>query len=81
VSADLDMRIIYEATVDRGAEIARIKKEVERLEKDVESKKKRLADDSFRSKAPAEIVRNLETTLGERQGERQKLLDRLKQLE
>ncbi len=33
VSADLDIRVIYEATVDRGAEIARIKKEVERLER------------------------------------------------
>jgi valyl-tRNA synthetase len=80
VSADLDIRVIYEATVDRGAEIARIKKEVERLERDVESKTKRLADESFRSKAPAKIVRDLEITLTERQAEHQKLLDRLKQL-
>jgi valyl-tRNA synthetase len=81
VSADLDIRVIYEATVDRGAEIARIKKEIERLAKDIDSKTKRLADESFRSKAPAEIVRNLETTLAERQAEHQKLLDRLRQLE
>ncbi|MGD0963463.1 MAG: valine--tRNA ligase [Candidatus Acidiferrales bacterium] len=80
VGADLDIRVLYEATIDRGAEIARIKKEIERLEKDVESKKKRLADESFQSKAPAAIVRNLETTLTERQAEHQKLLDRLKQL-
>jgi valyl-tRNA synthetase len=81
VSADLDIRVIYEAKVDRTAEIARIRKEVERLEKDVESKKKRLADESFRSKAPAKVVQDLETTLVERQAEYQKLLDRLKQLE
>jgi len=81
VSADLDIRVIYEAKVDRTAETARIRKEVERLEKDVESKKKRLADESFRSKAPAKIVQDLETTLVERQAEYQKLLDRLKQLE
>jgi valyl-tRNA synthetase len=81
VSADLDIRVIYEAKMDRSAEIAKIKKEVERLEKDVESKTKRLADESFRSKAPAKIVRELETTLVERQGEHQKLLARLRQLE
>jgi valyl-tRNA synthetase len=81
VSADLDIRVLYEAKVDRTAEIARIRKEVERLEKDVESKKKRLADESFRSKAPAEIVQDLETKFAERQAEHQKLLDRLKQLE
>ncbi|MGA2718712.1 MAG: class I tRNA ligase family protein, partial [Candidatus Acidiferrales bacterium] len=81
VSADLDIRVIYEAKVDRTAETARIRKEVERLEKDVESKKKRLADESFRSKAPAKIVQDLETTLVERQAEYQKLLDRLKRLE
>jgi len=81
VSADLDIRVIYEAKVDRTAETARIRKEVERLEKDVESKKKRLADESFRSKAPVKIVQDLETTLVERQAEYQKLLDRLKQLE
>jgi valyl-tRNA synthetase len=81
VSAELDIRVIYEAKLDRTAEIARIRKEVERLEKDVESKKKRLADESFRSKAPAEIVQDLETKFAERQAEHQKLLDRLKQLE
>jgi len=81
VSADLDIRVIYEAKVDRTAEIARIRKEVERIEKDVELKKKNLANESFRSKAPAKVVQDLETTLVERQAEYQKLLDRLKQLE
>ena len=81
VGADLDIRVIYEAKVDRSAEIVRLKKEVDRIEKDIESKKKRLADETFRSKAPAEIVRAMETTLSERQAELQKLQDRLKQLE
>jgi valyl-tRNA synthetase len=81
VSTDLDIRVIYEATVDRSAEIGRIKKEIERLAKDIESKKGRLADESFRSKAPEQIVRAMEATLAERQTEHQKLLDRLKQIE
>ncbi len=80
-TTDLDIRIVYETKVDRTAETTRLKKEVERLEKDIESKKKRLADETFRSKAPAEIVRAMETTLSERQAELHKLGDRLKQLE
>jgi hypothetical protein len=39
-----------------------------------------LKDDNFRSRAPAEIVRNLEATLAEREIEHQKLVERLKQL-
>jgi len=81
VGTDLDIRLIYEAKVDRSAEIAKLKKEAERLGKDIDSKKKRLADETFRSKAPAEIVRAMEITLAERQAEYQKILDRLKQLE
>ena len=81
VSTDLDIRVVYEAKVDRTAEAAKLKKETERLEKDVESKSKRLADETFRSKAPADIVRAMETTLSERLAELQKLQARLKLLE
>jgi valyl-tRNA synthetase len=76
-----DLRIAHGAGVDKQAELTRLKKESERLAKDIESKKNRLADDSFRQKAPAEIVRGIEATLAERQIEHQKLLDRLAQLE
>ena len=80
-SADLDIRIVYEAKVERSIEAARLKKEIGRLANDVESKQKRLADETFRSRAPAEIVKNLEGTLAERQAEHRKLVDRLKRLE
>ncbi|MGH9689940.1 MAG: valine--tRNA ligase [Candidatus Acidiferrales bacterium] len=80
-TAQFDLRIAYGDAVDKPAEVARLKKETERLAKDIESKQKRLADDSFRNKAPADIVRGLEATLAERQVEHQKLLDRLKRLQ
>ncbi len=80
-TAQFDLKIAYGDTVDKEAETIRLKKESERLAKDIESKQKRLADESFRSKAPAEIVSNMEATLAERQIEHQKLLGRLKQLE
>ena len=75
-----DLRIAYGDTVDKPAEIARLKKEIDRLAKDIESKQKRLADESFTSKAPGHIVDALRATLMERQLEHQKLLDRLQQL-
>jgi hypothetical protein len=40
-----------------------------------------LADQTFRSRAPAEIVRGLETTLAERSAEYQQVQRRLAQLE
>ncbi len=80
-TALFDLRIAYGDTIDKPAEIARLKKEIDRLAKDVESKMKRLADETFLSKAPAKIVDDLRATLAERQLEHKKLLDRLKQLE
>jgi valyl-tRNA synthetase len=79
-TAAFDLRIAYGTTVDRAAEIARIKKDKERLEKDIESKQKRLADQNFTTKAPAQIVDGLRATLVERQLEHKKLADRLAQL-
>ncbi|MGB0036938.1 MAG: valine--tRNA ligase [Candidatus Acidiferrales bacterium] len=76
-----ELRIAHGQGIDKQAEFAKLKKESERLAKDIESKKSRLADDTFRQKAPAEIVRGIEATLAERQIEYQKLLDRLAQLE
>jgi valyl-tRNA synthetase len=80
-TAQFDLRIAYADATDKQAEIARLKKEIERLAKDIESKQARLADESFTSKAPAQVVENLRKTLAERRIEHQKLLDRLQQLE
>jgi valyl-tRNA synthetase len=80
-TAQFDLRIAYGEGVDKQAEINKIKKDADRLGKDIESKRARLADDNFRSKAPAEIIRNLENTLAEREAEREKLGERLAQLE
>jgi valyl-tRNA synthetase len=80
-SAQFDLRIGYDDVVDKQAEVARLKKETERLAKDVASKKGRLADETFLSKAPAKIVEDLKATLAAREIEQQKLLDRLSQLE
>jgi len=74
-----ELRIPYE-TGDQKAEIARLQKQVEALRKDIHSKQERLADATFRSRAPEKIVSQIETTLMERRAELEKAEERLAQL-
>jgi valyl-tRNA synthetase len=67
--------------IDVAAELARLAKEKDRLERDIESKRTRLSDETFRSKAPAKIVQQMEATLTERNTELDKVNERLTQLE
>jgi valyl-tRNA synthetase len=78
-TARFDLLIPYPAA-DKQAEMGRLEKEVQRLTKDIESKEARLADASFRSKAPPTVVRTFEATLAERRAERDKLLEHLAML-
>jgi valyl-tRNA synthetase len=79
-TSQFDLRIAYGEAVDKDVELSRLRKEIDRLAKDIASKQSRLADDTFISKAPAKIVEDLRSTLAARQIEHQKLLDRLNQL-
>jgi valyl-tRNA synthetase len=76
-----DLQISYGDSVNKEPGIARLKKEIERLEKDIDSKEKRLADRTFRAKAPPEVVRAMEATLAERKAELLKLRDRLRHVD
>jgi valyl-tRNA synthetase len=58
-----------------------VRKEIERLQNDIASKERQLADETFRSRAPEKIIRGMETTLEERRVEIKKLQERLRQLE
>jgi valyl-tRNA synthetase len=80
-TSQFDLRIAYGDTIDTQAELTRLRKEKERLAKDLDTKKNRLADETFRSRAPAEIVRQMEATLAERHVEFEKVNQRLAQLE
>ena len=80
-TAQFDLRISFNEGLDLKAEVTRLRKETERLARDIESKQSRLADQTFRSRAPEQIVRGLESTLASRRTEHQKLLERLAQLE
>jgi valyl-tRNA synthetase len=80
-TAQFDLRIAYGEAIDAKAELARIAKERERLTRDIESKRARLADATFRERAPAKIVADLEQTLAERQVELGKLAERFAEME
>jgi valyl-tRNA synthetase len=78
---DFELFVPYEAAFDVQAELSRLRKELDRLTKDIASKKVRLEDETFRSRAPEHIVKGLESTLAERRTEFDKLGERLAQLE
>jgi valyl-tRNA synthetase len=80
-TATFDVRIAYADTVDMAAEKARLKKEIEGLQKAIESKERQLGDETFRSRAPEKIIKGLEATLAEQRIELRKLQDRLSQLD
>jgi valyl-tRNA synthetase len=67
--------------IDASAELARIRKEIERVTKDIASKERQLGDETFRSRAPEKIIRGMEATLEERRVELGKLRERLGQFE
>src|SRR6266481_6022312 len=75
-----DVRIAFSDAVDPAAEKTRLKKEIEGLQKAIASKEGQLGNETFRSRAPENIIKGLEATLAEQRVEFQKLQGRLLQL-
>jgi valyl-tRNA synthetase len=80
-TARFDLRIPFDEIADPKTEIARSKKEMEGLAKDIASKEAQLGNETFRSKAPEKIVKGMEATLEERRVELRKLTNRVAELE
>ncbi|MGC1483830.1 MAG: class I tRNA ligase family protein, partial [Candidatus Acidiferrum sp.] len=79
-TAQFDVRILYSDAVDVEAEKARLKKELDGLQKAITSKESQLRNETFRSRAPEKIIRDMERTVGEQHIELQKIAERLGQL-
>ena len=80
-TAQFDLRIPYAAdTIDVGTERARLQKEIDGLQKAISSKEAQLGNETFRSRAPAKIIKQMEEALAAQKVELQKLTERLKQL-
>jgi valyl-tRNA synthetase len=66
-TARFDVRLVYEKKIDTTAECVRLKKELDKIEKGIETGKRQLANENFLAKAPANVVENLrkqQTELG-----------------
>jgi len=79
-TALFDLRIPYAESVDVAAECARMKKDHQRLAENIASKENQLSNESFRSRAPEKIIRDMEVLLAEQRIELAKLTERLSQL-
>jgi valyl-tRNA synthetase len=76
-----DFELFIRYAFDVTARAAQLRKEIDQLSKDIESKQRRLADETFRNRAPGHIVKGEESKLVERLTERTKLAEQLAQLE
>jgi len=81
-TAEFDLRIPYvHETVDVAAELARLKKEIEGLQKAIASKERQLGNETFRSRAPEKVIQDMEEALAAQRIELHKLIQRKKKLE
>lgn len=80
-TALFDFLIPHGEGIDHQAEIARLQKKIDSLEKSIEARRGRYDDLDFRNKAPHQVVENLVVKMGEEQLEREKLKAQLAQLQ
>jgi valyl-tRNA synthetase len=79
-AAVLDIRIVHDSATDLAAETARLRKELERIAKDIQSKTAQLSNEEFLSRAPAKVIADIRQKLEGRSAEQVKLTERLTQL-
>ena len=73
-TARFDVHVIYEKKIDIAAERERLKKELEKLDKEFANNQRQLSNEQFLSKAPAKVVEGLRRRAQELTG----LLEKLK---
>jgi valyl-tRNA synthetase len=72
-TARFDVHVIYERKIDVGAESERLKKVLEKLEKEFANNQRQLSNEQFLAKAPAKVVEGLRRRAQELTG----LLDKI----
>jgi valyl-tRNA synthetase len=77
----VEIYVMKDEALDLQAETTRLRRDIAALAKDMKSKQRQLADETFRSRAPEKVVKSMEEKLAERSAEHQKLCDRLVQFE
>jgi valyl-tRNA synthetase len=79
-TARFDVHVVYERKIDRTAECARLRKELEGYEKEIENKDRQLSNEQFLSKAPAHVVDGLRSRRQELEILREKIKSKMAEL-
>jgi len=79
-TARFDVHVVYEKQIDGAVERGRLKKELERIEKEIANGQRQLGNDQFLSKAPAQVVEGLRRRAQELTALREKTQSKLQEL-
>jgi valyl-tRNA synthetase len=79
-TARFDVHVIYEQKIDVAAECERLKKELEKIERDIANGARQLSNEQFLAKAPAKVVEGLRSRAEELKVLREKTAAKMKEL-
>ena len=79
-TARFDVHVVYEKKIDLAAECERLKKDLEKLEKEFAKNQRQLGNEQFLAKAPAKVVEGLKTRAAELTVLLEKTRSKLKEL-
>ncbi|HTM39770.1 MAG TPA: class I tRNA ligase family protein, partial [Terriglobales bacterium] len=68
-----EVRVVYEQKIDKAAERARLQKELDVVEREMENKRRQLGNDAFLQKAPPHVVEGLRKRLAELEALQEKI--------
>ena len=75
-----DVHVVYEKKIDVPAEIERLKKELEKFEKEAVNLHRQLGNEPFLAKAPSQVIENMRKRLTELEVLREKTRSKLEEL-
>jgi valyl-tRNA synthetase len=79
-TARFDVHVVYEKKIDVAAEFARLKKELEQIDKEIGNGQRQLSNEQFLSKAPAKVVEGMRARAQELSVLREKTQSKLDEL-
>jgi valyl-tRNA synthetase len=79
-TARFDVHVVYEQKIDVAAERARLKKELEQIEKEIGNGRRQLSNEQFLAKAPAKVVEGMRARAQELSVLREKAQSKLEEL-
>jgi valyl-tRNA synthetase len=80
-TARFDVHVIYERKIDAAAECERLKKELDKIEKEFANNQRQLGNDQFLAKAPQKVVEGLRRRAGELALLQEKTKSKMKELD